>query len=404
MAFCTNCGTELPAGVKFCTECGTKVPEPVNQEPARQPVQAPASPVQGMYPPFAGVDTGNADSRVKTGEPGFTMKNGGQKKNTGLFVGITLGVIALVSALLLVLANMLPSAGQSDDSGVLGRYEGVCCNVGGVEMDTDDEWVELKAGGKVKLRLLGDTYTGTWALDGGSLTITESGDEYSGTLRDGVMIVDFFGMTYTFAREGVQVPETAPQTAGTEGEPVSTAQWWEGDWYGWWILQNGTGTWESFKGSYWDTCARIWVEDDGTGYIELWDKDCGEGERFAYSTLDFLTGGISEGPGCMVSREGAFWDQEMPDGAWVVYPDDSPMGPAVDRAICILGTYEDPDDSGDTFDYEIYLRPWGLEWEDVRGADTSEMPYDDMMPAYYDSWYLPLIRAGVTEAPDIVGE
>ena len=64
----------------------------------------------------------------------------------------------------------------------------------------------------------------------------------------------------------------------------------------------------------------------------------------------------------------------------------------------------DPDNSGDSFDYEIYLRPWGTEWEDVRSADISEMPYDDMMPAYYDSWYLPLIKDGVTEAPDLVGK
>ena len=25
MAFCTNCGAELPDGAKFCTECGTRI-------------------------------------------------------------------------------------------------------------------------------------------------------------------------------------------------------------------------------------------------------------------------------------------------------------------------------------------------------------------------------------------
>ena len=64
----------------------------------------------------------------------------------------------------------------------------------------------------------------------------------------------------------------------------------------------------------------------------------------------------------------------------------------------------DPDNREDSFDYEIYLRPWGVEWEDVRNVDTTDLPYDDMMPAYYDSWYLPLIKDGVTEAPDNVGK
>jgi predicted nucleic acid-binding Zn ribbon protein len=38
MAFCTECGTNVPNNVKFCTECGAPVAPPV-QQPPMQPQQ-----------------------------------------------------------------------------------------------------------------------------------------------------------------------------------------------------------------------------------------------------------------------------------------------------------------------------------------------------------------------------
>lgn len=396
MTFCTNCGAELPEGAKFCTECGAKV-----QKPVPQPEQVPSSPVQGVYDASAGMKAGYAGPQVRTGEPGVTMNGAGQNKKTGLIVGIVVLAIVLVAALVFVVASMLPGGG---DEAVLGRYEGVRCVVEGIEMGAEEEWVELKSGGKVRLHLMGDTYQGKWTLDGENLTITQSGDEYSGILRDGVMTVDFYGMNYTFAKDGAQVPQAQTQSPEGESRIPANAQLWEGDWYGWWILQNGTGSWEEASSNFWDTCARIWVEDDGTGYIEFWDEDNEAGECFANATVEFVKEGTTASQGAMVCREGTFWNTELENLAWVVNPDESPMGTTVTDAICVRGTYVDPENSGDSFDYEIYLRPWGVEWEDVRGADAASLPYDDMMPAYYDSWYLPLIKAGVTEAPDLVGK
>ena len=407
MAFCTNCGAELSEGAKFCTECGAKVFEPENQEQA-QPAQVPDFPVQGNYPPPASVENwnvGRTDPQLKTGEPGFTFQNTGKKKNTGLIVGVVILGVVLVAALVFILASMLGTSGAaSAGKDILGRYEGVRCFIDGIDIGAEDEWVELKSGGKAQLHLLGDTYNGKWTLDGENLTITQSGDEYSGILRDGVMTVDFYGMAYTFAKDGAQVPETVAQTETAPGGIPTDVRWWEGDWYGWWILQNGTGSWEELSGNFWDTCARVWVEDDGTGYIEFWDEDNEAGECFANATVEFVKEGTTASQGAMVCREGTFWNTELENLAWVVYPDESPMGTTVTDAICVRGTYVDPENSGDSFDYEIYLRPWGVEWEDVRGADAASLPYDDMMPAYYDSWYLPLIKDGVTEAPDLVGE
>ena len=48
MKFCTNCGAQLPEGVKFCTECGTKfdVETPVQETPAEPVYEAPAAPAE----------------------------------------------------------------------------------------------------------------------------------------------------------------------------------------------------------------------------------------------------------------------------------------------------------------------------------------------------------------------
>lgn len=54
MAFCTNCGAQLPDGSKFCTSCGAKFEAPKPAEETQHQPGAPAqesAPVQGTYQP-----------------------------------------------------------------------------------------------------------------------------------------------------------------------------------------------------------------------------------------------------------------------------------------------------------------------------------------------------------------
>ncbi|MFT0320171.1 zinc-ribbon domain-containing protein [Bacteroides thetaiotaomicron] len=46
MAFCINCGKQVPADVKFCTSCGSPVTGETEQTVRQQPVQSPPQPVQ----------------------------------------------------------------------------------------------------------------------------------------------------------------------------------------------------------------------------------------------------------------------------------------------------------------------------------------------------------------------
>mgnify|MGYP007069200662 CR=1 FL=1 len=52
----------------------------------------------------------------------------------------------------------------------------------------------------------------------------------------------------------------------------------------------------------------------------------------------------------------------------------------------------------------LYLRPWGVDWSDVRTGDVSGCWYEDMMPPGYDSWYARLLAQGTAQMPDSFGE
>ena len=100
-----------------------------------------------------------------------------------------------------------------------------------------------------------------------------------------------------------------------------------------------------------------------------------------------------------MSETGNFLGCEMEYADWIVDPGLSDVS-ELDHMICISGDWSDPE--GSSLSYSIYLRPWGMDWEDVKTADTTYMPYDDMMPLYYEDWYLPKIKAG-EEMPESFG-
>lgn len=412
MAYCTQCGAKLEEGTKFCTNCGTPINPPVppqgwQYESPVDPGEAcrNRSPVQGYYDaPGSGVPN--------IGNPGFTFGSGansGKKTTrTGLIVVLSvLGFLLIVALAAVIGIGMTGGSTGKADKAVLGRYEGVSCISEGLELGADEDWIELKSGGKTDIHIFDDTYRGTWTLDGENITITQDGDDYCGTLRDQVLQIQFEHLDYTFAMAGAVLPgskpstgllPTAPSVTPTQQGNYLVADYWAKDWYGWWILQNGTGEWAELNGNFWDTCARILVNEDGTGYIEIWDEDNKEDESFCATTLTFDTDQAEQG--VMVSQRGKFWTMDIGRGDWTVHPE---MGLGVENGFCISGKYIDPESPSDTFEYEIYLRPWGTLWDDLQDLEGLSCPYDDMMPGLYESWYLPLVQAGVTKAPDKIG-
>ena len=283
MKFCTNCGAQIPDGSKFCTECGQRIEQAAPAAPAEihvygQPVShsfseptvpeteqgvvhtygapvnhsfappvqaesalsgtygvapaatAPSEPVASPAPvyeqppapaqPAAAAEHDTEPVAVeekKTKAPKPKKEKSGKKKSRlGLIVGIVVAVALLFT--------LFGGGGDSDDPN-LGVYEGVSCSYAGLEMSAEGEWVELKSGGKLKMNLMGDEYSGKWELDGENLTVTQAGDTYYGTLRNGTLVLDLSGVIYTYEKEAAEESAVSKETEAPEKteEPEETA-------------------------------------------------------------------------------------------------------------------------------------------------------------------------------------
>jgi len=264
---------------------------------------------------------------------------------------------------------------------------------------------ELLSGGKCRLSAGKVSNTGSWSLDGTAFYAKIRTDEVTGTLEQGVLVLDDFqgtGMDMVLVNSSIAGAEEYANTlrgmkpdellsglenafGSTGSEPASDLAWWAGDWYGWWVVVNCEGEYADENGSWWDVCALLDVDDDGSAVITLWDETCASDEYFAKANLQITAGGDSD-KGTAHSLQGEFYDYVIGENEWVMAP-----STALENYFTITGHYAD--DTG-SYDYKIHLRPWGQLWDDVEESD---------LPGYYTDWYLPLLEQGVTEAPMVVG-
>ena len=187
-------------------------------------------------------------------------------------------------------------------------------------------------------------------------------------------------------------PSTLSREAAGSGTGQDTGtgdillDWWNGDWYGWWIMTGCWGSYEDMEGQWWDVCGTIDIGEDYMGTVTLWDEDYTEAEPMVSAAVSLNEAGTSE-LGTVMSEGGWFTDIPLEHADWIVDPGLLDY----DDMIHIIGFYENGDDE---FTYDIYLRPWGTYWDDVAEED---------LPYYYYDWYLPMIEAGEA-MPDAIGE
>ncbi|MBR9938493.1 DUF5067 domain-containing protein [Oscillospiraceae bacterium Marseille-Q3528] len=167
------------------------------------------------------------------------------------------------------------------------------------------------------------------------------------------------------------------KAASSDGDEETLLDWWNGDWYGWWQMTGCSGYYESMEGQWWDVCGVIDIGADSTGTVTLWDESYTKAEPMASAQVSLNTSGTGE-HGTMMSEGGWFTNVALEHADWIVDPGLMER----DNMICIDGWYEDGDDE---YYYEIYLRPWGLYWDDAG---------EDSLPYSYTDWYLPMIEAG----------
>ena len=175
-------------------------------------------------------------------------------------------------------------------------------------------------------------------------------------------------------------------TLPTEATGDALLDWWNGEWYGWWKMSDCSGSYESMEGQWWDVCGVIEIGADLTGTVTLWDEDYTKTEAMASAAVSLSDGGTGE-HGTLTSEGGWFTDVALAHADWIVDPGLQELA----DIICIDGWYENGDDA---YRYEIYLRPWGLYWDDVE---------EENRPYLYADWYLPLIDAGKS-MPDCIGD
>ena len=296
--------------------------------------------------------------------------------------------LALALMMLLALGACGSKGGGTSDDPNLGKYIGAEFSGDGSQWflldeiyDEGESYIELKSGGKGVFCLGGDATDIKWELKSdGSLKLTRDSLESSGTLQDGVItLTDLWGsaVTVTFIKgDGV---------SSTEKTDNALLDWWNGDWYGWWKMTGCSGDYEEMEGAWWDICGTIDIGSDMTGIVRLWDEDYSRDSLMAKVNVSLSTSGTGE-HGTLMSEDGQFTDIYLEHADWIV---DSGLMDFEDL-IRIDGYYENGDDE---FYYEIYLRPWGIEWDDVDA---------DSLPSRYEDWYLPLIRAG-KPMPDAIG-
>ena len=440
MAFCTNCGAKLADDAKFCTECGTKV-ESVPSEPVTQPDNTPAAPANDYtysapasdytytpaaqntassgsyspeitrntysYDPAAASPSGTQPPRPPRDIPGGSQPE--KRKSSFLpFLLIAIGVAALVFLLIGYFGN------RSGDvyNVAYGIYDGRTYTA--EEIFEEGFTIELFSNGKCQATISKETETCRYELDdNGNIDIMLYDGEMHGVLTDNKIVfknVFDSDMDLIFYKEGTVVPAVevpaateapAIDTPVATAEPVESAySWWDGDWYGWWIAYNAGGDYEDFVDSWADVCATIYVDGD-TGLVDIWDDTCEEGENIAYVDVTFKPGKSDKGR--MLSESGYFLFTDVNSGDWVVDPGDSFVS-RFDQMICIRAVAADPENSDNWIDYMIFLRPWGMSWEDVRSDDCEDMPYTTMMPYYYDDWYVPHMDGAMPEYFDLGDE
>lgn len=333
--------------------------------------------------------------------------------------------ILLTLGMLLALCACGESAPPDPNCGV---YVGDTVVAYGITMNAvdvlgDDFSIDLKAGGVAVLHYDGDTQRLKWTLDGTAFHAEDGEESLDGTLSEGVLIIPDFGgtgMQVTFVNpdyaapapetetktepeaapaaepetEPVAEPETEPEP---EPEPASAYTWWEGKWYGWGVFYLADGIFAEYEDRAWDAVADISVQGD-KGTFTLYDiSDLTTPELTA--DVRFESGKTDAGK--MVCVKGGFLEDAFTfrEGDWEVDPADEPEGD-LEHTFLLTFVCEEGDSS---IRVCYVLRPWGMLWDDVREADTSEMLYDDMMPIQYEDWYLPQLEgddASALQAPD----
>lgn len=425
MAFCQNCGARLEESYKFCNVCGTKVtaarlePEILSEdsqevELSSRPVEEPQDtsqqspqPAQELWkaetsqpsaaePWDAQQPQPSAEEPWQTQQPpiypmGYGYPQPPKKSGkTGWIIALVIAAILICTAAVGAVAFWLFGGNEmiTVDDPNLGTYVGTKATMWGVDVNLKDILadgfvIELKAGGICRVTGGGENGTGKWSLEGNVITINDGKTTLVGTLEDGVMefenMMDL-GLDIVFYKQDADKDQEIAAT------PVNAdTDWWNGEWYGWWMTSSCEGDYESWEGAWWDCCAEITMDENGQGHLLLWEEDYSRDEPLAEINLVLTDDGGTMGTA--TTKGGYFMDQNVSYGDYVMDPSQD----SYENLLSLKGWYETRDGG---FFFEVYLRPWGQLWDDMIADDEGYAPY------YYEQ-YVKAVENGESAPEDI---
>ena len=290
--------------------------------------------------------------------------------------------------MLIVLTMLLPLSGcATGEDGMQGVYTCAEVRTSGERFDAGSildmpATLELRRGGKAVLTLDGAEYSGQWFNEDGVFDLVTSAGVSHGTIADGVCAFDLLdeGVVYVFLREGASLP--ADGEIGISDTAQNALQKaWNGGWYGWWSISNAEGDWAALDRQWYDCFARIDIDADGVGTLTIWDESMSAASPMGEVSIA-VTPGEDGAMGTLTSTGGTFWLAALDEGEWTL----DPTAYGFENMLVVNEAHYDSGEG--SFDYTIVLRPWGTVWSDV------ESEADELLPYYYNDWYLPAIDAG----------
>ena len=205
----------------------------------------------------------------------------------------------------------------------------------------DDQFTEVAPGETIEIKtayLLADTTNEVEAAFSQLL-----GD------KEGKLTID----PSTLSRESVGGSAPGSEITLPAGGGETLLDWWNGDWYGWWVMTGCSGYYadEGMEGNWWDICGTVSIGEDNTGTVVLWDTDYDINRPMVSAQVSLSPDGVGE-YGTLMSEGGYFTDISLEHADWIV----DPGLVEIPGLVHINGYYESGEDE---YTYDIFLRPWG---------------------------------------------
>ncbi len=353
---------------------------PQQQMPSQPPAEMGMSPQGGVY---NGPQT-NGMPMQQQQQVGVATAKKPMNKGVLIIGGLVLAGIILIVAIIMVISSLF--SGAKDDAN-LGIWNAVEFNAMGVTL-TPSEYgsevaLELKSGGNCTLVIDGDGYDAKWELEGTDFIVSDGSDEFVGTLANGELkLINLLnmGIDITFMKDGAPAPrpEPTPDTSTTSGGLPSTSSgngseltgYWNRSWYGIVSLYETDGKYEEFYYDTLDAYIVVNVNDNGVGQFSVYADD-GMGEPFVAGDC---TVQIGEEAGLYATSVN-MGDTTLNADDWAFLPSSLEFEDKFEMETTIT------DEDGDLISFVIYMKPYGVSWQDEIDSEIYEFPewHDYMM-------------------------